>query len=107
MVTILTSTCRLFSMIQHLPREHCHMIATLSRVQAVFGSGFEHLILLTLLLALALHGLGADLLVILLEGGKILTTLGELTLLHTLTDIPVDEGTLGVHKIELVVHAGE
>ena len=45
----------------------------------------------------------ADLLVILLEGGKVLAGLGELALLHTLTDIPVDEGTLGVHKIELVV----
>merc|ERR1712153_279265 len=65
------------------------------------------LILLTLLLALALHGLGTDLLVVLLESGKVLATLGELTLLHTLTDVPVDERALGVHKIELVVHAGE
>ena len=65
------------------------------------------LILLTLLLAFALHGLGTDLLVILLESGKVLATLGELTFLHTLTDVPVNEGTLGVHKIELVVHAGE
>ena len=60
-----------------------------------------------LLLALSLGGLGSDLLVILLEGGKILTGLGELSLLHTLSDIPVDEGTLGVHKIELVVNAGQ
>merc|ERR1712094_27654 len=65
------------------------------------------LILLALLLALTLHGLGTDLLVILLKGSKVLTTPGELTLLHTLTDIPVDEGTLGVHKIELVVDASE
>ena len=56
-----------------------------------------------LLLALALGGLGSDLLVILLKGGKILTGLGELSLLHALTDVPVDEGTLGVHEIELVV----
>merc|ERR1712166_453827 len=33
--------------------------------------------------------------------------LGELTLLHTFPDVPMDEGTLGVHKIELVVNAGE
>merc|ERR1719482_2064198 len=66
-----------------------------------------YLILLTLLLALTLHGLGTDLFVILLESGKVLTTLGELTLLHTLTDVPVDEGALGVHEVELVVHAGE
>merc|ERR1719517_136843 len=26
---------------------------------------------------------------------------------HTLTDVPVDEGSLGVHKIELVINAGE
>merc|ERR1719478_770647 len=71
--------------------------------QIVLGN----LILLTLLLALALHGLGANLLVVLLEGSKVFATLGELTLLHTLTDVPVNEGTLGVHEVELVVHAGE
>merc|ERR1719446_500698 len=69
--------------------------------------GVEHLVLLTLLLALTLHGLGTDLLVVLLESSKILASLGELALLHTLTDVPVDEGTLGVHEIELVVHASE
>merc|ERR1712005_15230 len=67
----------------------------------------ECLVLLTLLLALTLHGLGTDLLVVLLEGSKVLATLGELTLLHTLTDVPVHEGALGVHEVELVVHAGE
>merc|ERR1711959_869735 len=66
-----------------------------------------NLILLALFLALTLHGLGTDLLVILLKGSKVLTTLRELTLLHTLTDIPVDEGTLGVHQVELVVDASE
>merc|ERR1712023_121558 len=65
------------------------------------------LILLTLLLALTLHGLGTNLLVILLKGSKILTTLGEFTLLHTFSEIPVDEGTLGVHQVELVVNASE
>jgi len=61
------------------------------------------LLAIVLLLALTLGGLSTDLLVILLKGGKILTSLRELTLLHTLTDVPVDEGTLGVHKIELVI----
>merc|ERR1712167_516205 len=37
----------------------------------------------------------------------ILAGLGELTLLHALTDVPVDECTLGVHQIELVVNARE
>merc|ERR1719389_1365884 len=41
------------------------------------------------------------------EGSEILTSLGELTFFHTFTDVPVDEGSLGVHKIELVINAGE
>ena len=61
------------------------------------------LILLALALTLALDGVDADLLVVLLESGQVLTGLGELALLHTLTDIPVDERTLGIHEIELVV----
>ena len=60
-----------------------------------------------LLLAFSLGSLGSDLFVILLKGGKILTGLGELSFLHTLTDVPVNEGTLGIHKIELVVDTGE
>ena len=60
-----------------------------------------------LLLALALSGLGSDLLIILLKGGKILTGLGELSLLHALSDVPVHKGTLGVHEIELVVNPGK
>jgi len=59
------------------------------------------------LLAFTLGGLGTDLFVILLKGGKILTSLRELALLHALTDVPVDEGALGVHEIELVVNAGQ
>ena len=50
-----------------------------------------------------ISGVDADLLVVFLESGEILTSLGELTLLHTLTDIPVHEGTLRVEEIELVV----
>merc|ERR1719272_503717 len=60
-----------------------------------------------LLLSLSLGGLNADLLVILLESGEILTGLRELSLLHTFSDVPMDEGTLGVHKIELVIDSGE
>jgi hypothetical protein len=65
------------------------------------------LITVALLFSFALGGLDTDLLVILLEGGEILTGLGELTFLHTLADVPVDERTLGVHQVELVVDAGE
>ena len=52
---------------------------------------------------LSISRVNADLLVVLLERRKVLTSLRELTLLHTLTDVPVDEGTLGVEEIELVV----
>merc|ERR1711975_137760 len=65
------------------------------------------LILLTLLLALAFHGLSTNLLVILFECCQILAALRELAFLHTFTDIPVDECTLRVHEVELVVHACE
>jgi len=58
-------------------------------------------------LTLTFGGLDTDFFVVLLEGGEILTGLGELTLFHTFTDVPVNEGTLGVHKIELVVDSGE
>jgi hypothetical protein len=57
----------------------------------------------TLLIAKAI---GRNLLVIALESSEILTSLGELALLHTLTDVPVDESTLGVHEIELVRQSG-
>ena len=64
-------------------------------------------LVLLIFLTLSLGGLDSDLLVILLESGKILTGLRELSLFHTLTDVPVNEGTLGVHEIELVVDSGE
>merc|ERR1719461_123835 len=48
----------------------------------------------------------SDLLVVLLESGEILPGLGELSLLHALPDVPVDEGPLGVHQVELVVQPG-
>merc|ERR1719384_2604068 len=56
------------------------------------------LLILGLLVARAL---GQDIQVVLLEEAQVLAGLGELTLLHTLTDVPVDEGALGVHEVEL------
>ena len=53
---------------------------------------------------LSLSRVNADLLVILLEGRQVLASLRELAFLHTLADVPVDEGTLGIEKIELVVY---
>merc|ERR1719273_643208 len=71
------------------------------RYESVGGS------LHALFLTLTFGGLDTDLLVILLEGSEILTSLRELTFFHTLTDVPMDEGTLGVHEIELVIDSGE
>merc|ERR550539_1979873 len=47
-----------------------------------------------------------DLLVVLLESSEVLPGLGELSLLHALPDVPMDEGPLGVHQVELVVQPG-
>merc|ERR1712080_529380 len=52
-------------------------------------------------------GLDTDLLVILLESSKILSGLRELTFFHTLSDVPMDESSLGLHEIELVINSGE
>merc|ERR1712051_782295 len=71
------------------------------KVESVGGS------LHALFLTLTFGGLDTDLFVILLEGSEILTSLREVTFLHTLTDVPMDEGTLGVHEIELVIDSGE
>merc|ERR1712151_85801 len=67
----------------------------------------SELISIALLLAFALGRLDADLLVILLQGGQVLASLRELALFHALADIPMDEGALAVHQIELMVDAGE
>ncbi|PWA21167.1 hypothetical protein CCH79_00009382 [Gambusia affinis] len=47
--------------------------------------------------------IGTDLFIILLQGSHVLPGLGELSLLHALTHIPMNEGSLGVHQIKLVV----
>ena len=57
-------------------------------------------------LALTRDGVNTDLFVVLLKGSQILTRFRELTFLHTLTDVPVHKGTLGIHKIELMVKTG-
>ena len=58
---------------------------------------------LVLALDTLVKAVASNLFVILLERGQILTGLGELAFLHTLTDVPMDKGTLGVHEVELVV----
>ena len=74
-----------------------------STKKVVEASVIYTLILLSLLFSFAVNRIDSDLFVILLQGSQILTGLGELSLLHTLSYVPVDEGTLGVHQIKLVV----
>merc|ERR1719456_1312315 len=57
--------------------------------------------------AFSFGGLDSDFFVILLEGGKILSSFREFSFFHTLSDVPMDEGSLGVHEIELVIDSGE
>nr|CAB3461412.1 unnamed protein product [Digitaria exilis] len=70
-------------------------------------SSRKGLVLVALVTLITIVELSANLLIVLLESSKVLTGLRELTLLHALTDVPVNEGTLGVHEVELVVNAGE
>merc|ERR1719343_1341779 len=64
-------------------------------------------ITISFFLTFTFSGLNTDLFVILLQSGQILTSLGKFTFFHTLTYIPVDQGTLGVHKIEFVINTRE
>merc|ERR1712062_355576 len=66
----------------------------------------DELVFIALAVISSLGGVKSDLLVILLESSKVLPGLGELTLLHTLSNVPVDKGPLGVHEVELVVKPG-
>jgi len=52
-------------------------------------------------------GFDSDFFVIFFEGGQIFSGFGEFSFFHTFSDVPVDEGSLGVHKIEFVVESGE
>lgn len=60
----------------------------------------SHLVLAHLL---RIRAVNTDLLVILLESREVLASLRELSLLHTLADVPVHESTLRVQEVELVV----
>merc|ERR1719187_33645 len=63
------------------------------------------LILLSLLLSLSLNGVNSNLFIILLQSCHVLSGLRELSLLHTLTYVPVNKSTLSIHQIKLVVEA--
>ena len=72
------------------------------------GHGFPNHDAEYLVLGLALFWfkrVGSNFLVVLLEGSEIFTGLAELALFHTLADVPVDEGTLAAHEVELMVQS--
>mmetsp|Transcript_60546 Transcript_60546/g.69081 ORF Transcript_60546/g.69081 Transcript_60546/m.69081 type:complete len:448 (-) Transcript_60546:113-1456(-) len=54
-----------------------------------------------------LGGFDSDFFVILLEGSQIFSGFGEFSFFHTFSDVPVNESSLGVHKIELMIDSGE
>merc|ERR1712151_417118 len=67
----------------------------------------SELIPIALLLTFTLGSFDTDLFVVLLEGSQVLTSLRKFAFFHILADIPMHEGPLAVHKIKLVVDAGE
>merc|ERR1719258_224635 len=69
-------------------------------------TSFSELVAIAFLLALALGSLDTNFLVVLLEGSQILASLAEFALLHTFADVVMNERTLGVHQIELVINSG-
>merc|ERR1719217_1708806 len=80
------------------------------RLSGSMISQYSHrseLIAVTFFLALALGRLDANLFVVLLQRGKVLTGFGELALFHAFADIPVDKRALAVHQVEVMVDARE
>merc|ERR1719225_258989 len=75
-------------------------------LQQVLESQALGLVLVTFVLSSTLSGVKADFFVILLKSSKILPGLRELTLLHTLSNVPVDKSPLGVHEVKLMVKSG-
>merc|ERR1712018_635252 len=65
-----------------------------------------NLVFVALSIISSLSRVKANLLVALLKGSKIFPCLREFTFLHTLSDIPVDKGPLGVHEVKLMVEPG-
>merc|ERR1719460_2280406 len=55
---------------------------------------------------LRLEGVNANLLVVLLESSHVFASFRELSFLHALANVPVDECPLGVHQVKLVVQPG-
>jgi hypothetical protein len=57
--------------------------------------------------AVLARGFSTDFFVVLFEGSQIFSGFGEFSFFHTFSDVPVDEGSLGVHEIEFVVNSSK
>merc|ERR1719317_487971 len=64
------------------------------------------LIFISFSIILSFSRVKANLLIILLKSSKILTSFGEFSFLHTLSNIPVNKSSLGIHEVKLVVQPG-
>merc|ERR1719311_213341 len=71
------------------------------------SKGPSEFVAIAFLFTLALGSLNANLLIILLESGKIFTSFTKFSFLHSFSYIPMHESTFAVHKIKLMIDARE
>ena len=77
------------------------------RITIVLASSYSSITqsLVFFLVFFAIDRVESDLFVVLFKSGHVFSGLGELAFFHAFSDVPVDESSLGVHKIELVVQS--
>merc|ERR1712224_1094104 len=63
----------------------------------------SELVAIPFFLTFTLGSFNADFLVVLLQSSKIFSRFRELSFFHSLANIPMNECTLGIHEVELVV----
>merc|ERR1712224_701540 len=90
-------------MLQKFPLKEREPATSITQERALCSE----LVAVAFFLTFTLGGLNADFLVVLLQSSKIFSCFRELSLFHSLANIPMNECTLGVHEIELVVDARE
>merc|ERR1719150_2320376 len=56
--------------------------------------------------SIAFKRVHANFFIIFLKSSQIFSSFGELSFFHTFSNIPVDEGTLGVHQIKFMIQSG-
>merc|ERR1719401_53651 len=85
------------------------MVRCCARIQAskLPAPTRSELITISLLLALALSSLDADLLVILFKRRQIFARFRKLSFLHAFANVPVDKSAFGIHEIKLMIDARE